>query len=116
LQTWATKAVLGHFTSHKDEYMPRFLDVDDAASKLMAPVVGALPSEVAVMDTLTTNLHLLLASFYRPTKEKYKIILEGKAFPSDYVCKSDAPFKSAAIIKIMLLSSLQWSLRSDIMA
>lgn len=53
----------------------------------MAPVVGALPSEVAVMDTLTTNLHLLMASFYRPTAEKYKIILEGKAFPSDHVGK-----------------------------
>ncbi|PGH21411.1 kynureninase [Polytolypa hystricis UAMH7299] len=84
LQTWATKGVLGHFTPHSDEYTPQFLDVDDAASKLMAPVVGALVSEVAVMDTLTTNLHLLMASFYRPTKEKYKIILEGKAFPSDH--------------------------------
>lgn len=73
--------------------MPRFLDVDDAASKLMAPVVGALPSEVAVMDTLTTNLHLLMASFYRPTKEKFKIILEGKAFPSDHVCKPSASFR-----------------------
>lgn len=51
----------------------------------MAPVVGALQSEVAVMGTLTANLHLLMASFYRPTSEKYKIILEGKAFPSDHV-------------------------------
>jgi kynureninase len=51
----------------------------------MAPVVGALQSEVAVMGTLTANLHLLMASFYQPTKEKYKIILEGKAFPSDHV-------------------------------
>jgi len=51
----------------------------------MAPVVGALQSEVAVMGTLTANLHLLMASFYQPTSEKYKIILEGKAFPSDHV-------------------------------
>ncbi|BDD58179.1 Kynureninase 1, variant 2 [Monascus purpureus] len=50
----------------------------------MAPVVGALQSEVAVMGTLTANIHLLMASFYRPTKENYKIILEGKAFPSDH--------------------------------
>ena len=51
----------------------------------MAPIVGAEKSEVAVMETLTANLHLLMTSFYRPTKEKYKIILEGKAFPSDHV-------------------------------
>lgn len=57
----------------------------------MAPVVGASQSEVAVMGTLTANLHLLMASFYRPTKEKFKIILEGKAFPSDHVCHSPRP-------------------------
>ena len=51
----------------------------------MAPIVGGQKSEVAVMETLTANLHLLMASFYRPTKEKYKILLEGKAFPSDHV-------------------------------
>ena len=58
--------------------------MDDQAAKLMAPVVGALPDEVAVMETLTANLHLMMASFYRPTEEKNKIILEGKAFPSDH--------------------------------
>jgi kynureninase len=50
----------------------------------MAKLVGASPSEVAVMQTLTANLHFLLASFYKPTKAKYKIIIEGKAFPSDH--------------------------------
>ncbi|WEW59085.1 Kynureninase (L-kynurenine hydrolase) [Emydomyces testavorans] len=84
LQTWATKAVLGHFTPLEDAPFPPYMDFDDTASKLMAGVVGALPNEVAVMSTLTGNLHLLMASFYRPTKEKYKIILEGKAFPSDH--------------------------------
>ena len=51
----------------------------------MAPLVGALPKEVALMQTLTANLHLMMASFYRPAEDKYKIILEGKAFPSDHV-------------------------------
>ncbi len=51
----------------------------------MAPLVGAKAEEVAVMETLTANLHFLMASFYQPTKERYKIIIEGKAFPSDHV-------------------------------
>ncbi|KAJ5747547.1 uncharacterized protein N7511_009243 [Penicillium nucicola] len=84
LRAWATKGVTGHFVPHEDELLPPFVDVDSAAAKLMAPVVGASQNEVAVMGTLTANLHLLMASFYRPTQEKFKIILEGKAFPSDH--------------------------------
>ncbi|KAF6233755.1 hypothetical protein HO173_007967 [Letharia columbiana] len=84
LSAWATKGVLGHFTEHEDSDLPPFLHADDAAAKLMAPLVGANTSEVAVMETLTANLHLLMASFYRPNQEKYKIIIEGKAFPSDH--------------------------------
>jgi len=84
LSAWAKKGVYGHFTEHEDSNLPGFLHIDDTAAKLMAPVVGALPGEVAVMETLTANLHLMMASFYRPTKEKYKVILEGKAFPSDH--------------------------------
>jgi kynureninase len=85
LRTWATKGVTGHFVPHDDQLLPPFVDVDEAGAKLMAPIVGALKSEVAVMGTLTANLHLLMASFYRPTRERYKIIIEGKAFPSDHV-------------------------------
>ncbi|KAI9368822.1 pyridoxal phosphate-dependent transferase [Aspergillus egyptiacus] len=84
LRTWAIKGVTGHFTHHEDELLPPFVDVDSAGAKLMAPIVGALQSEVAVMGSLTTNLHLLMASFYRPTEERYKVIIEGKAFPSDH--------------------------------
>lgn len=52
----------------------------------MAPVVGADESEVAVMQTLTANLHLLMSAFYRPDiNGRHKIILESKAFPSDHV-------------------------------
>lgn len=91
LRAWATKGVTGHFTPHEDAYLPQFVDADAAAAKHLAPIVGAFPEEVAVMGTLTTNLHLLMSSFYRPTKEKYKIILESKAFPSDHVCKFANP-------------------------
>lgn len=73
---------------HDDAILPSFLHGDDAAAKLLAPIVGANVQEVSAMETLTANLHLLMASFYQPTKEKHKIILEGKAFPSDHVCFS----------------------------
>lgn len=61
------------------------MDVDDVAAARMAPLVGASPGEVAIMETLSANLHLMMASFYRPNEEKFKVILEGKAFPSDHV-------------------------------
>jgi len=87
LETWATQGVFGHFKRMEDALTPPWLDlVNDAATKKqMGNIVGALPEEVAIMQTLTANIHLLMASFYRPTKDRYKIIIEGKAFPSDHV-------------------------------
>ncbi|KAL8715088.1 MAG: hypothetical protein Q9220_001045 [cf. Caloplaca sp. 1 TL-2023] len=84
LGAWATKGVFGHFKVLEDSRMPPFVDVDDLAAQRMAPIVGASASEVAIMETLSANLHLMMASFYQPTPERYKIILEGKAFPSDH--------------------------------
>lgn len=86
LQTWATKGVYGHFKEVTDTNLAPWLNVDDDLQEDMAKIVGAKPSEVCVMQTLTANLHLMMASFYRPTKQRWKIILEGKAFPSDHVC------------------------------
>lgn len=77
----------GHFAEHSDATLPPFLHSDDAAAKLLGPIVGAAAQEVTAMETLTANLHLLMASFYRPTSQKYKIVLEGKAFPSDHVSR-----------------------------
>jgi kynureninase len=66
--------------------LPIWLNADAAAAKMMAPIVGAQESEVAVMQTLTTNLHLLMSAFYKPDiNGRHKIILESKAFPSDHV-------------------------------
>ena len=98
LDTWATQGVYGHFKELEDAACPPWVHSDDIASENMAWIVGALPSEVAVMETLTVNLHLLMASFYRPTKDRYKIIIEGKAFPSDHV---GAPFRNHRKIRFL---------------
>jgi kynureninase len=84
LDTWASKGVFGHFTDYEGG-LPPWLHMDDAIKEQTAKIVGALPTEVVIMETLTANLHLLMASFYRPTKDRWKIIIEGKAFPSDHV-------------------------------
>ncbi|KAJ4349849.1 Kynureninase (L-kynurenine hydrolase) [Didymosphaeria variabile] len=83
LDTWASKGVFGHFKPLEGGHPP-WLDLDDALKEQTARIVGALPSEVVVMETLTANLHLLMSSFYKPTPDRYKIIIEGKAFPSDH--------------------------------
>ncbi|MBW3518128.1 kynureninase [Flavobacterium sp. NKUCC04_CG] len=85
---WAELAVEGHFYAQKPwwDYHERF-------SVPLSKIVGAKPSEVTVMNTLTVNLHLMMASFYRPTAKKYKIICEEKAFPSDqYLIQTQVKF------------------------
>lgn len=78
LDDWAKYGVEGHFMA-KNPWMP----YHEFLTEPMARIVGAKPIEVVVMNTLTTNLHLLMTSFYRPTKTKYKIVIESDAFPSD---------------------------------
>ncbi|MDM1348044.1 kynureninase [Myroides marinus] len=78
MQDWGALAVEGHFYAEKPWW-----DYHERLSEPLSGLVGALPSEVTVMNTLTVNLHLLMMTFYRPTAEKYKIICEEKAFPSD---------------------------------
>ena len=60
-----------------------WVTADEDCRDDMAAIVGALPLEVAIMNSLTANLHFLLAAFYRPTPTRYRILMEGKAFPSD---------------------------------
>ena len=78
LSDWGNKGVRGHFEG--DESWYRY---DEVVSALQADLVGAQQSEVGIMGSLTTNLHLLMASFYRPSKGRRKILLEPHAFPSD---------------------------------
>ena len=89
LDTWATKGVYGHFKPIEDSNLPPWMNVDDDVVEDMAKIVGAKSSEVAVMQTLTMNLHLMMLAFFKPTKQRWKIILEGKAFPSDHVSFKD---------------------------
>src|SRR3954462_2437621 len=88
LEDWATFGVEGHFHSRKP-WMPYHEQFAEPVAKL----VGAKPEEVVVMNQLTVNLHILLVSFYRPTKTRYKILCEAKAFPSDqYALESQVKF------------------------
>ncbi|ARN70280.1 kynureninase [Nonlabens tegetincola] len=88
LEDWANLGVEGHFHA-KNPWMP----YHEFLTKNMATIVGAHPHEVVIMNTLTTNLHLMMVSFYRPTPKRFKIIIEADAFPSDrYAVASQASF------------------------
>jgi kynureninase len=88
MEDWRELAVEGHFLADKPWW-----DYHERLAAPLAEVVGAHPSEISVMNTLTVNLHLLMVSFYRPTKKRYKILCEEKAFPSDqYMFQSQLKF------------------------
>lgn len=88
LADWANLGVEGH-SEGKHPWLP----YHEFLTENMANIVGAKPPEVVVMNTLTTNLHLMMVSFYRPTKTKYKIVVESDAFPSDkYAVESQLKF------------------------
>lgn len=88
LRNWRSLAVKGHFSgSHP------WMSYHELLTDKTACLVGALPIEVVSMNTLTVNLHLMLVSFYRPTRERYKILIEKSAFPSDrYAVQSQLRF------------------------
>ncbi|MCL5130379.1 kynureninase [Algibacter sp. L4_22] len=78
LEDWANLGVEGHFEA-KTPWLP----YHEFLTESMAHVVGAKPIEVIIMNTLTANLHFMMVSFYKPTKKRYKILIESDAFPSD---------------------------------
>jgi len=88
LEAWARMGARGHFEGDRP-----WLPYHEFATKKLARLIGALPSEVAAMNSLTANLHLLMVSFYRPTPERHKILIEAHAFPSDrYAVESQIRF------------------------
>jgi len=78
LDKWATEGVEGHFREPAP-WMP----YHELVRAGLADVVGAEPAEVVAMNSLTTNLHLMMVSFYRPTADRPAILIEAGAFPSD---------------------------------
>ena len=97
LEVWKDKGVLGQ--------EDRWINYHERLTESSANIVGAKPSEVVIMNALTVNIHLLLVSFYRPKKNRYKIIIEKGAFPSDqYAIESQLKFhgydKKDALIEI----------------
>ena len=78
LDKWAAEAVEGHFSGPTG-----WMNYHALVREPLARLVGAQPGEVVAMNTLTVNLHLMLASFYRPTRQRPAILIEAGAFPSD---------------------------------
>jgi len=88
LDTWHNLAVNGHFEGKRP-----WFHYHKFSKEGLGRLVGALPVEVVALNNLSTNLHLLLVSFYRPTKDKFKILMEAGAFPSDqYIVETQVRF------------------------
>ena len=85
LDTWSSIGVGGHFTDLEGSPLRQWQLLSEQAAESMSKIVGAAPEEVTAMGTLSMNLHLLLASFYKPTSDRHKILMDWKAFPSDHV-------------------------------
>jgi len=93
LSDWEKIGVEGHFDA-KNPWM----SYHEILTKKMAKIVGAKSNEVIVMNGLTVNLHLMMVSFYQPTANRFKILIEGNAFPSDqYAVKSQIEFHGYSV-------------------
>ncbi len=100
LEQWRTHGVEGHFRGEHP-----WMQYHQYLQSQTAHIAGAQEHEVVVMNTLTVNLHLLMVSFYRPTRERFKIIMEAGAFPSDqYAVESQVKWHgfdpAAAIVEV----------------
>jgi kynureninase len=105
LNDWANLGVEGHFEA-KNPWMP----YHEFLTESMAKIMGAKPIEIVVMNTLTTNLHLLMVSFYNPTKKRHKILIESDAFPSDrYAVQTQLEFHGYDTNECLI----EWTPRTD---
>ncbi|WP_443939178.1 kynureninase [Pedobacter sp. MW01-1-1] len=116
LNNWANYAVEGWFDGNEP-----WMFYHKELKKLMAPIVGASATEVCPMNTLTVNLHLLMVSFYQPKGKRFKIIMEGGAFPSDqYAIESQVRFHGfdpkEAIIEVFPKEGSETLETADILA
>ena len=112
LDEWAKYGVEGHFHATNPWY-----SYHERLTPAMAEIVGARDSEVVCMNSLTTNIHLLFVSFYRPDKHRYKIISEAKMFPSDrYLLETQVRYHGFdpddAIIEVEPREG-EWLIRED---
>jgi kynureninase len=88
ISDWSSQGVEGHLHAQKP-----WLYYHKFSKKMLAEIVGAKPSEVVAMNSLTVNLHLMMVSFYKPTSKRNKILVEAGAFPSDqYAIESQLRF------------------------
>ena len=88
LASWAERGVEGHFSGNHP-----WVHARRRSKPMLGALVGAQSEEVVAMGSLTANLHFLLVSFYQPTKDRFKIITESDAFPSDrYMLESQVRF------------------------
>lgn len=88
LEEWQRRGVEAHFSGRRP-----WVSWHERLTPALARLVGAQPLEVVAMNSLTTNLHLQLVSFYRPTPERFKLLIERPAFPSDrYAVESQVRF------------------------
>ncbi len=78
LEEWQRRGVEGHFSGRRP-----WVSWHERLTPALARLAGAQSLEVVAMNSLTVNLHLLLVSFYRPTRDRCKLLIERPAFPSD---------------------------------
>jgi kynureninase len=100
LEDWAQLGVDAHLDAETPWY-----SYHETLREPMARIVGAKPHEVICMNSLTVNLHLMMASFYRPTKSRFQVLMEDPAFPSDtYAIKTQIVHHRLAPKEALLLA------------